>query len=125
MLLVRTGLGSSSIHGIGVFAREPIKAGQEIWTFAPGLDQVIPLETIPTLPAAFQAYLATYAYASHDVSGGMILSCDHAKFFNHSDAPITIITPLVTRARCDFADGEEITCSFRDCCVGWTGFEGA
>jgi uncharacterized protein len=122
MFVVRTRVGPSSIHGIGVFAAEPITAGREIWRFAPGLDLVIPLAQIPTLPAAFQAYLATYAYRSHDVADGMVLSCDHAKFLNHSDAPNTIISPLVTRASRDIAEGDEITCSYRDCCSEWDGF---
>ena len=125
MLLVRTKLGPSPIHGTGVFADEPVAAGQAIWEFAPGLDLVIPLERIPALPDAFQAYLNTYAYLSHDVGGGMVLSCDHAKFLNHSDAPNTVIAPRLTRARRDIAAGEEITCSYRECCVGWDGFHGA
>lgn len=123
MLLVRTKVGLSPIHGIGVFAAEPIAAEREIWRFAPGLDLVIPFAQIPTLPDAFQAYLTTYAYRSHDVAEGMVLSCDHAKFLNHSDAPNTVIALYVTRAGRDIAEGEEITCSYRDCCEGWDGFE--
>jgi uncharacterized protein len=125
MFLVRTKLGPSPIHGVGVFAAEPIAAGREVWRFAPGLDLVIPLDQIPTLPEAFQAYLATYAYRSRDVAEGMVLSCDHAKFLNHSEAPNTVIAPFVTRAARDIAEGEEITCSYRDCCVDWDGFEAA
>lgn len=123
MLVVRTRVGPSTIHGIGVFAAEPIRAGQAVWEFAPGLDLVIPLARIPTLPAAFQAYLATYAYLSNDVADGMVLSCDHAKFLNHSETPNTVIAPRVTHARQDIAEGEEITCDYRACCVGWNGFE--
>lgn len=122
MLLVRTRVGPSPIHGIGVFAAEAVTAGEAVWEFAPGLDLVIPHARIPTLPAAFRAYLATYAYVSHDVAEGVVLSCDHAKFLNHSEAPNTIIAPLVTRARHDIAAGEEITCDYRACCVGWNGF---
>jgi uncharacterized protein len=122
MLMVRTRVGPSPIHGIGVFAAEPIRAGQAVWTFAPGLDLVIPLAQIPTLPAAFQAYLTTYAYLSNDVADGMVLSCDHAKFLNHSETPNTVIAPLVTHARHNICEGEEITCDYRACCVGWDGF---
>lgn len=122
MLLVRTRLEPSSIHGVGVFAAEAIATGEEIWRFAPGLDLVIPFAQLSTLPEAFQAYLATYAYHSRDVADGMILSCDHAKFLNHSEMPNTVIAPLVTRAGCDIAAGEEITCSYRDCCNEWEGF---
>ena len=82
-----------------------------------------PQPRIPSLPPALQAYLATYAYLSHDVEDGMVLSCDHAKFLNHSDDPNTAIAPLVTRAHRAIAEGEEITCSYRECCVGWDGFD--
>ena len=122
MLLVRTRVGRSPIHGTGVFADEPIAAGQPVWEFAPGLDLVIPADRVPALPAAFQAYLATYAYVSHDVPDGIVLSCDHAKFLNHSETPNTVIAPLVTRAARAIAAGEEITCDYRACCVGWNGF---
>ena len=122
MLLVRTRVGPSSIHGIGVFAAEPVAAGREVWRFAPGLDLVIPAAEVEAAPAAFRAYLDTYAYRSHDVADGVVLSCDHAKFLNHSEAANTAIAPFVTRAARDIAEGEEITCDYRACCVDWAGF---
>jgi SET domain-containing protein len=90
VLLIRTYLAPSAIHGIGVFAAEGVAAGQPVWQFAPGLDLVIGVEQRATLPEAFKSYLDTYAYASEDVEeGAVVLSCDHAKFLNHSEDPNT------------------------------------
>jgi len=122
MLLVRTRLAQSSIHGLGVFTEEDIAAGRALWRFEPGLDLVIPFEKIEALPAAFRAFLDTYAYPSPDAPGGIVLSCDNAKYLNHSEEPNTDIRGTVTLARRAIAAGEEITCDYRDCVVGWPGF---
>ena len=122
MLLVPTRLAPSPIHGLGVFSVEAVAAGRALWRFEPGLDLVIPFEKLEGLPAAFRAYLDTYAYASQDAPGGLVLSCDHAKFLNHSEEPNTDIRGLVTLARRAIAAGEEITCDYRDCVAGWNGF---
>ena len=37
MLLVRTYLDKSSIHGLGVFADQVIRKGTRIWTFVEGI----------------------------------------------------------------------------------------
>ena len=36
MLLVKTRLGKSRIHGLGVFAAQPIRKGQPVWRFVEG-----------------------------------------------------------------------------------------
>ena len=123
MFLIRTRLAPSAIHGIGAFADEPAEAGQAIWRFEPGLDQVVSLERAAALPPAFQAYLATYAYLSPAFSGCYVLSCDHAKFMNHSETPNTAIDGEVTRAARPIAAGEELTCDYRLFVDGWTGFD--
>jgi hypothetical protein len=123
MFLIRTRLGPSAIHGIGVFADEPAAAGQEIWRFAPGIDQVISLAQAGTLPEAFRHYLATYAYLSPAFPGCYVLSGDHAKFMNHAEAPNTAIDGHVTRAAQAIAVGDEVTCDYRLFVEGWTGFD--
>ena len=125
MLLVPTRLGRSAVHGLGVFAAAPIAAGEAVWRFAPGIDQVIPLPLAETQPEAFKAYLATYAYLSPEFPDAYVLSCDHAKFLNHSEDPNTDIRGPTTFARRPIAAGEEITCDYRDCVLGWTGFDPA
>lgn len=122
MLLVRTSLGPSRIHGVGVMAAEPIAAGQPIWRFAPEIDLVIPFARADTLPEAFRVYLATYAYEAPEFPESYVLSCDHAKFLNHSEAPNTELRGRETLARVPIAIGEEITCNYRLVVRGWTGF---
>ena len=39
MLLVKTYLDKSSIHGVGVFAGETIRKDQKIWRLVYGLDR--------------------------------------------------------------------------------------
>ena len=121
MFIIQTYVAPSPIHGIGVFAGENIAAGQPIWQFAPGLDLVVPLETIAAAPKAFQDYMEMYAYFSPQLAGGTVLSCDHAKFLNHSDQPNTAIRGHTTLAERPIRKGEEITCDYRICVADWPG----
>lgn len=121
MFIVRTFVSSSPIHGNGAFAGQDIEAGQPIWQFAPGLDLIVPFDTIAAAPKAFQEYMAMYAYVSPQVGGGMVLSCDHAKFLNHSDDANTEIQGETTFAARAIKQGEEITCDYRICCVDFSG----
>lgn len=121
MFIIRTYVAPSSIHGLGCFADEDLKAGQPIWQFARGLDLVVPFEQIAAAPQAFRDYMETYAYVSPQVQGGMVLSCDHAKFLNHSDHANTVIDAATTRARWDIEKGMELTCDYRVCCADFLG----
>lgn len=122
MLLVPTFVGQSSIQGLGLFAAQDVPAGEALWRYEPGIDVTITYERIESLPDAFRAFLDRYAYTSHDIPGAVVVSCDHAKFMNHSEDPNTESRPFVTVARRLIAAGEEITCDYRACCVGWAGF---
>jgi uncharacterized protein len=121
MFIVHTYIGASPIHGTGVFAGEDVAAGQPIWRFAPGLDLVVPFDQIEKSPKAFRDYMEMYAYVSPQIAGGMVLSCDHAKFLNHSDDPNTEIQGETTLARRPIKTGEEITCDYGICCANWPG----
>ena len=124
MLLVRTSLRPSPIHGLGVFAEEDIVPGQPVWEFAPGIDLVIPPGRVPSLPAAFRTYLDWYGYESAEFpDGSTVLSCDNAKYLNHSDDPNCESSGPLNRAVRAIAAGEEITCDYRACVAGWTGFD--
>lgn len=122
MFTVGTYVAPSTIHGLGVFAGEDLVEGQVIWQFARGLDLVVPFEQIAAAPKAFQEYMEMYAYVSPQVSGGMVLSCDHAKFLNHSEDPNTEIRGETTLASRTIRIGQEITCDYRIVCADWAGF---
>jgi len=121
MFIIQTYVAASPIHGLGVCAGEDVAANQPIWQFAPGLDLVVPPDRIAAMPKAFQDFMDMYAYVSPMVEGGMVLSCDHAKFINHSDDPNTEIRGHTTVARRPIKKGEEITCDYRICCAGFDG----
>jgi hypothetical protein len=121
MFIIKTYLARSIVHGNGVFAGEDLCERQPIWHFAPGLDLVVPFDVVASSPKAFQDYMEMYAYVSPRVEGGVILSCDHAKFLNHSDDANTIIDGDTTLARRAIHKGEEITCDYRVCCAGFSG----
>jgi len=121
MFIVHTYVAQSGIHGNGVFAGEDLAKGQVIWEFAPDLDLVVPFGRIAAAPKAFRDYMEMYAYVSPQVAGGMVLSCDHAKFLNHSDDPNTVIRGPQTLACRAIGKGEEITCDYRICCADFPG----
>lgn len=123
MFLIRTIVAPSAIHGVGVFAAEDVAAGRVIWEYADGIDLAIPLARVAEFPDAFRAYLETYAYIPKDMPGRYVLSCDHAKFLNHSEDPNTALEPFRTLSRRAIARGEEITCDYRAFVAGWTGFD--
>jgi SET domain-containing protein len=123
MLLIRTRVAPSPIHGVGVYACETVQPGTTVWRFDPGFDRVIDESELTNAPAAFRKYVDMYAYASSDLGGRLLLPCDHAKFLNHSDTPNTEALSFVSIARCLIEIDDEVTCDYGKFCVGWTGFE--
>jgi SET domain-containing protein len=116
MMLVRTHLRASPIHGLGVFAAERIPAGTPTWRFEEGLDQEIDTERVDSLPAHIREWFEIYGYK--DARTGRIVLCfDHGRFVNHADAPNTRqdfdLHPLgVDVAVRDIEAGEELTCDY-------------
>lgn len=112
MLLIPTFLAPSAVHGTGVFAAEAIPAGKLIWQFIPGLDLVIPSETLAAYPAEVRAYVEEYGYEDQYRPGAVVLSGDNARFINHSHTPNTHGGKDDAFALRDIAKGEEITCNY-------------
>lgn len=122
MLTVKTYLAPSSIHGLGLFAAEPVPAGAVVWMFHPGADQVLSPETLYALPAAARAALEAYCYRA--APGAFVLCSDDARFMNHSDSPNTATGEGDTEhgatvAARDIAPGEELTCDYREFDLDW------
>lgn len=115
MFVVRTRLRNSAIHGIGVFADEPIRKGQIVWQFDPRMDILIPLEEKQNFPPAVQDYLSMLTYIEESSGRKMMVLCaDNAKHVNHSDDPNLLDTPDGSQeyAARDIAVGEELTCNY-------------
>ena len=118
MLMVRTELRPSRIHGIGVFLLEPVEAGQLIWRFDSRIDRSYSDEELEDMPELLQEFLRTYSTLHADLRL-WVLCGDNGRYFNHSDNPNT--TSLGIAFGDDVAAealpaGAELTSDYRTIC---------
>lgn len=86
MLLVKTRIARSSIHGFGLFAAERIDKDTPVWRFTPHFDLDLDPAILETQPAVFRERLLHYGYIDPRINR-YILCCDDARFINHSNMP--------------------------------------
>ena len=86
MLLVRTKLAASHIHGFGLFAAEFIPAHTQTWRFVPGFDIEKTTEEFAAMPAHVQEWFRFYGYFDRNLNR-YICDGDDARFINHSHEP--------------------------------------
>lgn len=116
MLMVKTHVQPSPIAGLGLFAAEPISAGQVWWRFDPRIDRTFTEDEYNQLPPQTQEWLKTYAY----LQGSLWILCgDHAMFVNHSESPNSTTVGNESIALRDIAAGEEIVENYREFCDDW------
>jgi uncharacterized protein len=82
MLLVRTRLAQSEIHGLGVFSLERIRSGTKTWEWTKGVDLEIPASSIVGLGNISSAFFRKFAYKSGDT---LYLCSDEARYMNSAD----------------------------------------
>jgi SET domain-containing protein len=115
MLLVKTYLDRSLIHGIGLFAGERIPKGTVIWRRSPLIDLLLAPEQLESLHPAARDQIEKYTYLDHRLHK-LVLCGDDARFFNHSDAPNCHDYPDedggTTVAARDIEPGEELTSDY-------------
>lgn len=116
MMLVRTRVAPSAIHGMGLFAVDAIPKGTPVWRFEPGFDREFSPKEFAAMPAQGQAHIRWFAYMDRD-TGQRVLSGDHSCFMNHAAEPNTgaprdALAPITTVALRDIASGEELTCDY-------------
>jgi SET domain-containing protein len=115
MLLVKTYLDRSEIHGIGLFAGERIPRGTVVWRRSPDIDILLSPEQVASLHPAARAQIEKYTYLDR-VLGSLVLCGDDARFFNHSDSPNCRDFPDAqggtTVAARDIDAGEELTSDY-------------
>jgi uncharacterized protein len=115
MMLVRTYLSNSAIEGVGIFAAEPIKAGDVIWRLEQKFDVFFTESDIEELPPHMQDFIARYSYPHMRKPGIWVLEADNGRFMNHSESPNTDFTDFEEGfAIRDIAAGEEITCNYHE-----------
>lgn len=110
MMLVKTKLKESNLHGIGVYADQFIPKGTEVWKFTPGFDIRFTRDQILSFPELLQIYVYKYSWRSRK-SGLYCFSGDNGKHFNHSENP-----NVLSEQRED--EDEVITVALRDIEIG-------
>jgi uncharacterized protein len=110
MLLVKTYLDKSAIHGIGVFAGQSIRKGTKIWRFVEGFDRCYTPRQFARLPKPARDFIRRYGYSA---DGEILLTADHDCHMNHSEKPNTYWKNGYTIALRDIRKGAEITGSYR------------
>lgn len=114
MMLVKTKVASSPIHGLGVFADEFIPKGTMVFRFIEPLDKRFTREEVLKFPKQVQIYLSKYSWVSSK-SGLCCVPFDNNKYINHSTNPNVTSeyregeTEVVSFAACDIKPGEELT----------------
>lgn len=116
MLLVNHYVSQSSIHGLGVFTHDPIKAGAVVWKFDPFFDVEIPTSLLNDLAEEdVQTILHHAEYIEHlDL---FRLGNDGDMFMNHSGTPSLIDCGDEMRAAHYLHAGSELTCNYSNVCV--------
>ncbi|MFD2175719.1 SET domain-containing protein-lysine N-methyltransferase [Rhodobacter lacus] len=120
MLLVNHYIARSLIHGLGVFTRTSIRAGDTVWRYDPMYDVDIPAAALNHFPAdAVETVLHHAEYIPH--LQVFRLGNDGDMFMNHSDDPSLIDCGDEMIAARDLPAGSELTCNYANVCV--IGFE--
>ncbi|MEP7031037.1 MAG: SET domain-containing protein [Pseudolabrys sp.] len=110
MLLVKTYLDRSRIHGIGVFAGETIRKNQKIWRFVYGFDRFFTRKRLAKLPKQAKEHLKLHGY---QWKNEILLSMDNDTFMNHSEDPNTYFRNGFVLASRNIPKGSEITNDYR------------
>ncbi|MCI5157500.1 MAG: SET domain-containing protein-lysine N-methyltransferase, partial [Candidatus Electrothrix sp. AUS1_2] len=84
MLLVKTYLDKSPIHGVGVFAGEFIPKGTLVWKFDPLIDIVLTSEQTSSLPPVAKEFIEFVGISYPFGEDTYCLSLDNAQYMNHS-----------------------------------------
>lgn len=120
MFLVKHYVTRSQIHGLGVFTRVPIRAGETVWRHDPMFDVDIPAAMLAKFPEDLaQTVLHHAEYIPH--LGIFRLGNDGDMFMNHSPTPSLIDRGEEMIAARDLAPGSELTCDYAQ--VRVLGFE--
>lgn len=117
MLLVKTKIGPSSTHGIGIFADEFVPKGTLMWKYVPGVDVALTEDEFRSLPAVAQTAVKNYCYKSK-FTGRYVLPFDDSRYYNHSENPNTAEGPIIDGESSDISSrnihkGDEIFNDYR------------
>lgn len=115
LLLIRTRIAASPIHGVGCFACEAVTSGTMVWRLDPRFDLMFARAEILSMPRAIQTLMVQYA--SKDAGVDRYVYCsDNARFINHASFPnlvhnsVSSATEMFSQK--DIAPGEELTLDY-------------
>ena len=89
MLVIRTYLDRSPIHGVGIFTSEFVKKGTRIWEHHPLMDFKLTPEQLNELPEPAREFVEIVAVPYPFGADNYWLSLDNCNYMNHSDTPNT------------------------------------
>jgi len=118
MLVVKTQLKQSPIHGLGLFLAEPVSKGTLIWRFDSRIDRVYAETELAFLPESLALFVKTYG-CWRRADRLWVLAGDDARFVNHADQPTLRAGGNAfddNFAARDLAVGEELTNDYREVC---------
>lgn len=119
MMLVKTAVRPSQMHGLGCFTLEPIVKGQTVWGLVLGMDVKFSETQVESMQSEWADFVRHHAYLSGK-SGGWVLPLDDARYMNHSATPNLVSDhggrDVATR---DIDAGEELTCDYRTFDADW------
>jgi uncharacterized protein len=112
MITVKTKLGISKIHGIGLFADEFIPKGTITWVFSKIYDQAFTKEQVLNMGEITLQQFFKYAYWDNGLER-YVLCFDDQRFVNHSSDNANVeSTPDKDVALRNIEPGEEILCDY-------------
>lgn len=113
MMVVRTYIDKSPVHGIGVFAREFISKGAKVWEYHPIFDLKVPPEEFDKLCDAAKEEVEIHMYVPEE-GGPFYYETTSGKYMNHSREPnVDFSDTGFGYATRDIHPGEELTCDYR------------
>lgn len=114
MVLVKTKLGKSTIHGIGLFADQFIPVGMATFRYTPWFDFSYSEEDLSKMSEEARRQILWYSYIDKKTNKYVLLSDDY-RFINHSKNPEKInikSSPDEDVALRDIQPGEELLCNY-------------
>src|SRR3989344_7510023 len=109
MVLVKTKLGMSKTHGVGLFADQFIPKGAKTYQYTPGIDIDYSEADLAKMSEPARKQVLWYAYMNKE-GDKYILCADDYRFINHSQNPVNVnieATPDRDIAARDIKKGEE------------------
>ncbi len=116
MLLVKTKIGPSTIHGIGLFADQFIPKGTTTFRYVSSFDPAYSKEEIGKMPTVAQEFMKWFTYFDQSINK-YVLCADNQRYINHSEDPSKRnikSTPDEDTAMKDIQPGEELLCNYND-----------